>query len=401
MEQIDSVKQAYDKVVDFMIASEFKSYDPYDGANITLPFSNNYPVRLLSTYINKFSPLNIRPLLKIPLSKQNQALAFIGRAMLYRPDRYEKEINEITRHLKDKSLIKDHGYHCWDSHGFKIQMRRGLFSPGMVDIIGTEAIARFFLLLNKIKPDSENEEICLNVRDFFLKELMTKNSGVTFFRYKPNTKLHQWCYNASILCAIYIEKSGSCFLKEDSNEKAADAIRDIIDKQKPEGEWGYSFDFETKFERTQIDFHQGFILDALLEYMEINGFVEPYISSYKKGLEFYHEKQFHPNGQGIYRHPKKWPVNIHNQAQGIITFSRAAKAGFGEQYLDFAQTIAEWTIKNMQDKDGHFYYLKYPLFTNKIPYIRWSDAAMAYALAVFLEIRDQGLETRNGKSKNA
>ena len=31
------------------------------------------------------------------------------------------------------------------------------------------------------------------------------------------------------------------------------------------------------------------------------------------------------------------------------------------------------------------YYLKYPFFTHKIPYIRWSDANMAYALAVYLK----------------
>jgi uncharacterized protein YyaL (SSP411 family) len=77
-------------------------------------------------------------------------------------------------------------------------------------------------------------------------------------------------------------------------------------------------------------------------------------------------------------------VNIHNQAQGIITFTRAAEAGFGHHYLDFARTIAEWTIRNMQDPDGHFYYHKYRFFTNKIPYIRWSDASMAHALAVYL-----------------
>ncbi len=116
--------------------------------------------------------------------------------------------------------------------------------------------------------------------------------------------------------------------------------------------------------------------------MELTGFMEPFLSAYNKGIKFYYEKQFLPNGQGLYRYPRKWPVNIHNQAQGIITFTRASR--LDEKYYDFARTIAEWTIQNMQDEDGHFYFLKYPLFTNKIPYIRWSDAAMAYALSVFL-----------------
>ena len=78
---------------------------------------------------------------------------------------------------------------------------------------------------------------------------------------------------------------------------------------------------------------------------------------------------------------EKWPVNIHNQSQGIITFTKAHEAGYGEKYLEFAEAILNWTLENMQGKDGHFYYLKYPFFTNKIPYMRWSDGNMLYALS--------------------
>jgi hypothetical protein len=35
-------------------------------------------------------------------------------------------------------------------------------------------------------------------------------------------------------------------------------------------------------------------------------------------------------------------------------------------------------------RNGYFYYLKYPLLTNKVPYLRWSQAWMLYALSFLL-----------------
>jgi hypothetical protein len=240
-----------------------------------------------------------------------------------------------------------------------------------------EAIGLLFYELDLQKNEDTYRKICISVRDFIQNELSVQCNNMHYYRYTPHTKKNNWCYNASIIAALYVAKISKKYGVDYNEQFVNNAIKDIVGRQKRDGEWYYSIDLETGYEVKQIDFHQGFILDALLEYMKINGFIEPFLSSYVRGLEFYKKKQFLPEGQGIYRYPRKWPVNIHNQAQGIITFTRAAEEGFGDQFLDFAQTIAEWTIKNMQDPDGHFYYLKYPFFTNRISYIRWSDANIA------------------------
>jgi hypothetical protein len=113
--------------------------------------------------------------------------------------------------------------------------------------------------------------------------------------------------------------------------------------------------------------------------------------SITKGVEFYKNEQFFPNGRSMWRLPKKWPVDIHNQAQGIITLSLLKD--YHPEYLNFSKTIARWTIENMQDKIGYFYYRKYPLFTNKISYIRWSQAWMLLALSeLFLISADHSIE---------
>jgi hypothetical protein len=102
----------------------------------------------------------------------------------------------------------------------------------------------------------------------------------------------------------------------------------------------------------------------------------------KKGLEFYHDHQFFPDGRSLWRYPKEYPVEIHNQSQGIITFSKLA--GDNKAYPSFSNTIAEWTIQNMQGKDGHFYYQNHKYYKNKISYMRWSQAWMFLALTTLI-----------------
>jgi len=46
--------------------------------------------------------------------------------------------------------------------------------------------------------------------------------------------------------------------------------------------------------------------------------------------------------------------------------------------------IAKWTIDNIQDEKGYFYYQRYRFFTNKIPYMRWSQAWMFYAITEYM-----------------
>ena len=105
----------------------------------------------------------------------------------------------------------------------------------------------------------------------------------------------------------------------------------------------------------------------------------------KNGLKFYKEKQFFPDGSSYWRLPKKYPVEIHNQAQGIITFLKLDE--YYPNSEEFALTIAKWAIKNMQAKDGHFYYQNFKLHKHKISYMRWSNAWMFIALAYLLDER--------------
>ncbi len=46
-----------------------------------------------------------------------------------------------------------------------------------------------------------------------------------------------------------------------------------------------------------------------------------------------------------------------------------------------AEKVARWTIENMRDPSGYFYYRKYPVLTARTPYFHWGQATMFKALA--------------------
>ena len=82
----------------------------------------------------------------------------------------------------------------------------------------------------------------------------------------------------------------------------------------------------------------------------------------------------------------KWTFGI---AQTLVNLRRLHPGS-----VALASTVARWTIANMQDPTGYFYYRKYPLITNKTPTLHWGQATMFAALALL----DQNLRSQAGAS---
>jgi len=97
--------------------------------------------------------------------------------------------------------------------------------------------------------------------------------------------------------------------------------------------------------------------------------------------------QVDKNGRCKFRLPQKYPIDIHNQAQGIITFSKLSDIDI--KYEEMAYSIVKWTIQHMQDSTGYFYYQKYKSLTNRIPYIHWGQAWMFLALTDYLLMKQR------------
>jgi len=95
-----------------------------------------------------------------------------------------------------------------------------------------------------------------------------------------------------------------------------------------------------------------------------------------KGYTYY-RANFFIEDLPTYKPRVKYPIDTHAAAHAIITLRE-----FGDS--SHARHIADWMCKNMQSPQGYFYYQRHSRYTNKIPYIRWSNAWMFLALCTVL-----------------
>ena len=101
------------------------------------------------------------------------------------------------------------------------------------------------------------------------------------------------------------------------------------------------------------------------------------------GCNFYRKHFFRDDGASKYFHNLTCRIDIHNVAQSIITL--AELSNFDKSAMDVAIRVYRWAIKNMRSKNGYFFYQQKKFFKNKISYMRWSQAWMLYALAIFAQ----------------
>lgn len=379
------------KALDKYVSNErWKGYDPYDGLNSSFTESighNSKWFRIFIIQTNRRSPINFRPIIGIKkgIDKKGSGLFSTAYTSLYcnlNENQYIQKSERILKQLKKKSLKNKYGHHCWSGHYFKFQSLSEYLEPDVPDIITTVTNGIAYLDHYKATKKKESIYISKDAGDFIIQKLPVFSKKAKFFKYTPDSPKNLIIYNASthgimLLCKLFGVTGNNKYKKI-----STDILDFIISKQNQDGSWDYS---EKDGEiRKQIDFHQGFILDSIYEYVHnIKPENDKYEKSLRKGADFYLKHQFLPDGQAKYRYPQIWPIDSHNLAQGIITFSKLSE--YDKKYEKFARTITNWTINNMFDKKGYFYYQKGKVFTNRIPYMRWSQAWMMLALATLLE----------------
>ena len=118
------------------------------------------------------------------------------------------------------------------------------------------------------------------------------------------------------------------------------------------------------------------MLNCLDEYMKLSG-DNDYCLHLRRGLDFYVGNFFTEEGIPKYYNNSVYPIDSTAAAQSILTLVR-----FG--YNDLAGKVARWMIENMMDEKGYFYYQKHSLYTNKISYMRWSNALMFCSLSYLI-----------------
>lgn len=365
---------------------KFKGWDPYDFLNTPLPIRKmGKVIQAVDVQAGKLLPFNIRPLIGIKKEENPKGLGILLHAfcLLFehsKDARYLEKADYLYKRLLELRSPGKTDY-CWGYNFIWANphcVHPKYMPSAVVSSFVGQGIYRYYL----IRRDESIRQVLLSIGDYILNNLhITETAEGICFSYTEEKA--DCCYNASLLGAEML----SIVYRLNGDENLVNLAKRCVDfvlaHQHEDGSWAYSFDVNTGKERQQIDFHQGFVLCSIgniKDLLSINDI--KWDESIRRGLKYYRDIQFTDEGVSLWRIPKHYPVEIHNQAQGIITFSKFLS--YDKEYESFAHQIAEWTIRNMSSNEGYFYYRKFKRYTIKIPYMRWSQAWMFLALSIII-----------------
>jgi hypothetical protein len=383
---MDTLETSFKRLESYVVTEEFKGYDPYDTLNSFWPFKilgKWGPV--LATQFQKRNPVNIRPLMGIKkeINPKGFSIFLMAYSELYTKTNDKKYLDKAEYFFNWLSTNYSKGYSgkCW-GYNFPWATPVKYMQPWVPSAVVTGHVVKGLFEFYKVTKRKDVLELMESAGLFLDNDLekYTDESGLSI-SYTPIKK--DVCYNASLLAAESLAKIAYLNGNEKYKATAIKAVEFVLSRQKEDGRWNYSWNIETGKEQKQVDFHQGYILESTFEIKNLLNIKEAkWENAIQKGLQFYITQQFDPSGRGFWRLPKIYPAEIHNQAQGIITLVKLRE--YDTTAEKFARTIAEYTVQNMQGKDGHFYYQKFTTHTNKISYMRWSQSWMFLALTDIL-----------------
>ena len=342
--------------------NNYKGYSLYDSHTSPIPFHIfGHKISFLINQVVKRSPINPRKLIGVKKSYNPKGMglflySYVLQNQINNPIQIkglDKKITFFIDWLKNNSS-QNHPRYCW-GYNYPWPKGDGLLAPknipnSVVTAFNIRSIFEYYLM--------SNDEICLDIikgaEDFILNDIgiIESEAGICF-AYTPLKK--DMVINANLLAVEILAYSDYVFGRK-KNKKIIGKVLDFtMANQNKDGSWYYSFDPITGKPKKQIDFHQGYVLETIKRICDFSDYsIEDYKQELDLGLSFYLENQFDKDGFSFWRLPKRWPIDIHNQSQGIITFS--IFKDYDPFYLNFATKIALSTIKSMQDKKGNFYY---------------------------------------------
>ncbi|MBO4263534.1 MAG: delta-aminolevulinic acid dehydratase [Bacteroidales bacterium] len=376
----------------------FKGWDPYDGLNSkvfqAIPgLKHSALCRLVMIQAFKRCPVNLRPLALVPKEYNAKGIGLFlqgycnlykavsqhpayaghfgsGEALLARI----RELGDLLLSLRSKGEY--HGA-CW-GYNFDWQARRlFLFPKYTPTVVATNFCAAALLDAFEVTGEARFRDAALGAAEFVLQDLHRYACAEGFlFSYSPLPG-NDTVYNASLLGSKLLARCYAYTGDARMKEAARASVQACCAGQGEDGSWVYGL---LPVQGWIDSFHTGYNLDGLVAYEEYTG-DKSFHAHIEKGLAFYLEHFFEPDGTPKYYHNQMYPIDIHCPGQLFVSLYRLGR--FAEN-RELAEKVLAWTLAHMQDRRGYFYYQLKQGISSKIPYMRWSNAFMFNALSYYL-----------------
>ncbi|MFM7431647.1 MAG: delta-aminolevulinic acid dehydratase [Flammeovirgaceae bacterium] len=380
-----AVLKSFVSLREYVEARDFAGWDPYDGLNSQLfrasPFKYSRLARLAWIQLFKRNPINLKPITLVKPGHNSKGLAlFLSGYIQWQNWKPSHQHLEKIKYLVEKiKEIRTPGYSgsCW-GYNFDWQARAFFQPKNTPTIVATSYVANALLDAYELLKDKELLSVARSSCDFILKDLnRTKDDYGDFcFSYSPldNTQV----YNASLLGSKLLLRIYTYTKENHLKEAALQSARYCCRGQKADGSWPYG---TLHFHYWVDNFHTGFNLECLHDIIVLSGeqSLKPCLD---KGLRYYLDNFFTEKGESKFYNNSLYPIDIHAPSQLIIVLS---KLGIIDSNKDLVKRVVGWTIQNMRDKKGYFYYQIKPFMSSKTPYMRWAQGWMFYSLSLYLK----------------
>lgn len=372
-------------------ADSYAGYDPFDGLNSKLfdvfPFFKKGVFGLAWIQLFKRSSINFRPILGVPKRRNPKGIGLFILGML---EQYKvtKDASLITESIKladwlviQRCCTAEWQHACWGYH-FDWKARAFYVPKGKPNVITTIYVAQALYALANILKNSHPKQaklyksLSFDAANFIVKTLYTEADGRKFFAYIPGETA--FVHNASLWAAAWVSVVAAETENMEYQNLVLDVAKQSASEQAEDGSWVYGARHHHQF----IDgFHTGYNLEAL-DLIRKSLKTHEFDTSIEKGFQFYKRNFFKADGTAKYYHDNPYPLDPHSVSQAIITL---VKLGDCKGDLTLANKVANWSIKNLYIKDkSQFVYQKTKSSTNKINYMRWTQAWMYYSLSYLI-----------------
>lgn len=356
----------------------YRGYEPFDGLSSwarPLAFGNQLAERILQQAIRQ-SPINLRPLMGVKPQDSTKGQGYMawGYLLLYRATRQPEYLEKATRCLKwlDTHKVPRFENHSW-SNAFDFVSRGGSYTSDDPIIVWTALIGHAYLEAFEITGDEWFRSIAESACRWILalpREQTDRGLCISYLAHRQSS-----IHNANMLGASLLARAAKYNGNQEYLQLARHAMEYSCLRQLPDGAWLYA---EDPVYHWIDNFHTGYNLDSLDFYIEGSGDQE-FRPNLLKGLQFYKDNFFEASGRPKYYNTRTYPVDSQCIGQSIDTLTTFSK--YDPSCLQLAEKVAAWSIENMQDPEGYFYYRQYPMMKAKIPMLHWAQATIFKALS--------------------
>lgn len=370
-----------ERLVQWLKRNDYRGYDTFDGLNARLlrpfTFESRFLRTVLQQGVRRF-PLNLRPVLGVRKNYSTKAMGFLARGFirLHSSTKDELWAAEAQRCLEWLIANRSIGYSgaCWGNH-FDYQSRGFYLPKGVPTVVWTSLIGHAFLDGYDHFDDEQHLQTAISACESVLRDLRRFPDGDSAcIAYIPGSDCQ--VHNANTLGASLLARTWSYTSATEYLEVARQAFEYTAKYQQPNGSWWYG----EKDNMHWVDnFHTAYVLDCFKYYSEVTG-DRSFESVIDRGYWYWKDNFFLVDGTPRYYNYKTPPIDIQccSQAIDTLVFFRNRDS----DSLDLATKVALWTVTNMQNDDGHFYYRRYNSWlVNRTATLHWGQATMLCALA--------------------